>query len=227
MYCMGAGAAPPAGGVAPAGGVQRSISLEYQICPSRHTIWFSSSGNGSERRGAPPTHILVNKPILQHFDILVLAFYQPPKRAVVGLLGHHGWPFYTEDTFYWLYIHCKQNVLLKFVDIKIIQKDKKKSLFNCHWYFNTGTWGRQHCRLRICEYWLSWTNTVSVSEQKIPITILILERGPCLTWGHLHSICQPGICKLLLQLKDMLELLVKSKLVPYKRKYAIWPSSIF
>ena len=44
----------------------------------------------------------------------------------MGLLGHHGWPFYTEDTFYWLYIHCKQNVLLKFVDIKIIQKDKKK-----------------------------------------------------------------------------------------------------
>ena len=37
---------------------------------------------------------------------------------------------------------------------------------------------RQHCRLSICEYWLSWTNTVS--EQKIPITILILKRGPCL-----------------------------------------------
>ena len=41
---------------------------------------------------------------------------------------------------------------------------------------------QQHCRLSICEYWLSWTNTVSVSvsEQKIPITILILKRGPCL-----------------------------------------------
>ena len=26
--------------------VQRSISLEYQICPSRHTIWYSNSGNG-------------------------------------------------------------------------------------------------------------------------------------------------------------------------------------
>ena len=39
---------------------------------------------------------------------------------------------------------------------------------------------RQHCRLSICENWLSWTNTVSVSEQKIPITILILKRGPCL-----------------------------------------------
>ena len=37
-HAPGAGAAPPAGGVAPAGGVQRSISLEYQICPSRHTI---------------------------------------------------------------------------------------------------------------------------------------------------------------------------------------------
>ena len=37
---------------------------------------------------------------------------------------------------------------------------------------------RQHCRLNICEYWLSWTNTVSV--QKIPINILILKRGPCL-----------------------------------------------
>ena len=68
----------------------------------------------------------MNKPILQHFDIL--AFHQPPKRAVVGLLGHHGWPFYTEDTFYWLYIHCKQNVLLKFVDIKTIPKDKNRVL---------------------------------------------------------------------------------------------------
>ena len=29
-----------------------------------------------------------------------------------------------------------------------------------------------------CDYWLSLTNTVS--EQKIPITILILKRGPCL-----------------------------------------------
>ena len=37
-HTLGAGAAPPAGGAAPAGGVQRSISLEYQICPSRHTI---------------------------------------------------------------------------------------------------------------------------------------------------------------------------------------------
>ena len=36
----------------------------------------------------------------------------------------------------------------------------------------------QHCRLSICEYWLSWTNTVS--EQEIPITILSLKRGPCL-----------------------------------------------
>ena len=40
---------------------------------------------------------------------------------------------------------------------------------------------RQHCRLSICENWLSWTNTVS--EQKIPITILILKRGPCLRWA--------------------------------------------
>ena len=44
-HSPGAGAAPPTGGAAPAGGVQRSISLEYQICPSRHTIWYSSSGN--------------------------------------------------------------------------------------------------------------------------------------------------------------------------------------
>ena len=47
---------------------------------------------------------------------------------------------------------------------------------------------RQHCRLSICENWLSWTNTVS--EQKIPITILILKRGPCLVFavtGHLHK----------------------------------------
>ena len=34
---------------------------------------------------------------------------------------------------------------------------------------------RQHCHLSICEYWWSWTNTVS--EQKI---ILILKRGPFL-----------------------------------------------
>ena len=32
------GAGATAGGVAPAGRVQRSISLEYQICPSPHTI---------------------------------------------------------------------------------------------------------------------------------------------------------------------------------------------
>ena len=86
-------------------------------------IW-ETRGGCSERRGAPPTHILVNKPILQHFDIL--AFHQPPKRAVVGFLGHHGWPFYTEDTFYWLFIYCKQNALLKFVDIKTIPKDKNR-----------------------------------------------------------------------------------------------------
>lgn len=52
--------------------------------------------------------------------------HQPLKRAVVGLLGHHGWPFYTEDTFYWLFIYCKQNALLKFVDIKTIPKDKNR-----------------------------------------------------------------------------------------------------
>ena len=34
---------------------------------------------------------------------------------------------------------------------------------------------RQHCRLSICDYWLSWTNTVS--EAKIQITLLILRRG--------------------------------------------------
>ena len=39
---------------------------------------------------------------------------------------------------------------------------------------------RQHCRLSICEYWLSLTNTVSVEDQKIPITTLILKQGPCL-----------------------------------------------
>ena len=42
---------------------------------------------------------------------------------------------------------------------------------------------RQHCRLSICEYWLSWTNT----EQKIPITILILKRGPCLIRRSLQT----------------------------------------
>ena len=31
---------------------------------------------------------------------------------------------------------------------------------------------RQHCRLSICEYWLSWTNIAS--EAKIQITLLIL-----------------------------------------------------
>ena len=51
---------------------------------------------------------------------------------------------------------------------------------NCHsfGFCRNEVGGRQHCRLSICEYWLSWTNTVS--EQKIPITILILKRGPCL-----------------------------------------------
>ena len=29
------------------GGPQRPIYLEYQICPSRHTIWYSSNWNGS------------------------------------------------------------------------------------------------------------------------------------------------------------------------------------
>ena len=36
-------------------------------------------------------------------------------------------------------------------------------------------WDRQHCRLSICDYRLSWTNTVS--EAKIQITLLILRRG--------------------------------------------------
>ena len=44
---------------------------------------------------------------------------------------------------------------------------------------------RQHCRLSICEYWLSLTNTVS--EQKITITILILKRGPCLIHTYNHK----------------------------------------
>ena len=43
---------------------------------------------------------------------------------------------------------------------------------------------RHHCRLSNCEYWLSWTNTVS--EQKIPITILILKLGPCLILGWVY-----------------------------------------
>ena len=39
---------------------------------------------------------------------------------------------------------------------------------------------RQHCRLSICEYWQSLTNTVNtVSVQKIPVTILIPKQGPC------------------------------------------------
>ena len=36
---------------------------------------------------------------------------------------------------------------------------------------------RQHCRLSICEYWLSFTNTDSESEAKIQITLLKLRRG--------------------------------------------------
>ena len=39
---------------------------------------------------------------------------------------------------------------------------------------------RQHCRLSICEYWLSWTNTVS--EAKIQITLLI-RNGDCLMYA--------------------------------------------
>ena len=37
-------------------------------------------------------------------------------------------------------------------------------------------WDRQHCRLSICDYRLSWTNTVS--EAKIQITLLILNGNP-------------------------------------------------
>ena len=47
---------------------------------------------------------------------------------------------------------------------------------------NQTSGGRQHCRLSICEYWFSWTNTAS--EQKILITILTLKRGPCLMGGR-------------------------------------------
>ena len=43
--------------------------------------------------------------------------------------------------------------------------------------------GGQHCcPVCICDYCLSWTNTAS--EQKIPITILTLKRGPCLVGGR-------------------------------------------
>ena len=54
---------------------------------------------------------------------------------------------------------------------------------------------RQHCRHNIREYWLSWTNTVS--EQKIPITILILKQGPCLgcLWLSFTGHSQELSCK--------------------------------
>ena len=39
---------------------------------------------------------------------------------------------------------------------------------------------RQHCRLSICEYWLSLTNTVT--EAKIQMTLLILRRGVLSTY---------------------------------------------
>ena len=45
---------------------------------------------------------------------------------------------------------------------------------------------RQHRRLSICKYWLSWTNTAS--EQKIPITILILKLH-CL-WRSYFALCK-------------------------------------
>ena len=52
-----------------------------------------------------------------------------------------------------------------------------------------GQKGRQHCRLSICEYWSSWTNTVSVSvsEAKIQITLLILNGDPVYSWFQVVS----------------------------------------
>ena len=50
--------------------------------------------------------------------------------------------------------------------------------------FSYGRDTKQYCRLSICEYWLSFTNTVS--EAKIQITLLILRRG-ALSNGHGHG----------------------------------------
>ena len=58
---------------------------------------------------------------------------------------------------------------------------------------------RQHCRLSICEYWLSLTNTVSVEDQKIPITTLILKQGPCLEPTCSNVVFKSTIWKLFCQ----------------------------
>ena len=39
------------------------------------------------------------------------------------------------------------------------------------------------------DIFIELTNTVSVSDNKIQITILILWRGSCLQWHRVHSIC--------------------------------------
>ena len=44
---------------------------------------------------------------------------------------------------------------------------------------------RGTCTSHFCEYWLSWTNTIS--EQNISETILILKWGPCLVNRTLQS----------------------------------------
>ena len=49
---------------------------------------------------------------------------------------------------------------------------------------NLVSMNRQHCRLSICDYWWSWTNT----EAKIQITLLILRRGALSSQSTLTSV---------------------------------------
>ena len=57
-------------------------------------------------------------------------------------------------------------------------------------YFSGYPMCREHCRLSICEYWLSWTNTVSAA--KIQITFLILNEDSvylCVTMAIDNQVC--------------------------------------
>ena len=70
-----------------------------------------------------------------------------------------------------LFFHQKEAFLLG----QEQRNDTKIQNTNFGLCFMEVLWIRQHCRLSICEYWLSWT----VSEQKMQITFLILKQGLC------------------------------------------------
>ena len=65
------------------------------------------------------------------------------------------------------------------------------------------SWDSGHCSLSICDYRLSWTNTVS--EAKIQITLLILRRGALSSlWLRLeHPCCQTNVLRGLMSSTDL------------------------